>query len=47
MKAFYARYRSGDSKSEALRQAQLSLLADPRFQRPNYWAAFALIGGWR
>jgi CHAT domain-containing protein len=47
MKAFYARYRSGDSKSEALRQAQLSLLADPRYQRPNYWAAFALIGGWR
>jgi CHAT domain-containing protein len=47
MKAFYERYRSGDSKSEALRQAQLSLLANPSYQQPNYWAAFALIGGWR
>jgi CHAT domain-containing protein len=47
MKAFYTDYRSGESKSEALRSAQLSLLGTPQFQDPYYWAAFTLIGGWR
>jgi CHAT domain-containing protein len=47
MKAFYADYRGGASKSEALRAAQLSLLSQPQFPDPYYWAAFTLIGGWR
>ncbi|HKC37569.1 MAG TPA: CHAT domain-containing protein, partial [Chitinophagaceae bacterium] len=34
-------------KAEALRQAQLELMKDPRFAHPNYWGAFALYGDWR
>ena len=35
------------SKAEALRQAQLWLMAqDNRFKRPYYWAPFVLIGNW-
>ncbi len=34
------------SKAESLRQAQLSLLENPRYKRPHYWAAFVLIGNW-
>jgi CHAT domain-containing protein len=32
------------SKAEALRQTQLALIADPRFARPAFWAAFTLVG---
>jgi CHAT domain-containing protein len=35
------------SKAEALRQAQLKLLKDKRYQHPFYWAPFVLIGDWR
>lgn len=48
MKTFYRLYREGRTKSEALREAQLSLidqggvLADP-----GIWAAFTLLGAWR
>lgn len=38
--------QSGTSKAEALRQAQLSLLRDPNFHHPYYWAPFVLIGNW-
>ncbi|MGH9458824.1 MAG: CHAT domain-containing protein [Thermoanaerobaculia bacterium] len=31
----------------ALRAAQLSLLAEPRWSDPHYWAAFSLQGEWR
>ncbi len=34
------------SKAEALRQAQLKMLADPHTQHPAIWAAFTLIGNW-
>ena len=34
------------SKAEALRQAQIKLLADPQTQHPALWAAFTLIGNW-
>jgi CHAT domain-containing protein/tetratricopeptide (TPR) repeat protein len=33
-------------KAEALRQAQLSLLRDPRYRHPYYWAPFVLVGDW-
>jgi CHAT domain-containing protein/tetratricopeptide (TPR) repeat protein len=33
--------------SEALRQAQLEMLKDPRRSSPYYWAAFTLQGEWR
>ncbi len=47
MRQFYARYDAGQSKAEALRQAQLALLADGAFSDPNIWAAFTLLGAWR
>jgi CHAT domain-containing protein/tetratricopeptide (TPR) repeat protein len=33
-------------KAEALHQAQLSLLHDPQYKHPFYWAAYTLIGNW-
>ena len=38
--------KSQTSKAEALRQAQLSLLRDPDFRHPRYWAPYILIGNW-
>lgn len=34
------------TKAEALRQAQLSLLKDSRFNRPYFWASYVLVGNW-
>jgi CHAT domain-containing protein len=34
-------------KAQALRLAQLSLLKDPRYVYPYYWAPFILVGDWR
>ena len=36
----------GTTKSEALRQAQLSLLHQSRYNHPLYWAPYLLIGNW-
>jgi CHAT domain-containing protein/tetratricopeptide (TPR) repeat protein len=33
--------------ARALREAQLSLVSDPRWADPHYWAAFGLQGDWR
>ncbi len=45
--AFYRQLQdAGVSKAQALRQAQLQLLADRRYQHPGYWAPFLLIGNW-
>ncbi len=44
MKVFYARLMAGDSKAEALRQAELALLKDPGTRHPFYWAPFVLVG---
>jgi CHAT domain-containing protein len=47
MSQFYQELvRTTGSKAEALRQAQLTLLKNPRFQRPRNWAPFVLIGNW-
>jgi CHAT domain-containing protein len=35
------------NKIEALRQAQLSLLAQSRYAHPFYWAPFILMGHWK
>lgn len=45
--AFYEQLKKpGTSKAEALRQAQLALMADKRYGYPVYWAPFLLIGNW-
>ena len=38
--------KSGISKSEALRQAQLQLLQSSEYKDPYYWSPFVLIGNW-
>ena len=35
------------SKTEALRKAQLTLIAGEKYSHPFYWAPFILIGDWR
>ena len=37
----------GVGKAAALREAQLKVLADPRYRHPSYWAPFLLIGNWQ
>lgn len=48
MQRFYAHMlRDGMRPAAALRAAQLSMHADPRWKAPFYWAAFTLQGEWR
>jgi CHAT domain-containing protein len=42
----YKRKEPGVSKAEALQQAQITLLNDPRYHHPSYWGPFLLIGNW-
>ena len=37
----------GISKAEALRQAQLTLIADPTYSDPFFWSAYTLVGNWQ
>lgn len=34
------------SKAEALQRAQMTLLADPAYAHPSYWAPFLLLNNW-
>jgi len=45
MVAFYGYLDAGLDKAEALRQAQLDVMAT--YPHPRYWAAFSLVGDWR
>lgn len=48
MRGFYAAYRDGQSKAEALRSAQIAMIEQGGdMAEPNVWAAFTLLGGWR
>jgi CHAT domain-containing protein len=52
MKNFYANLRSGQTKDEALRNAQISLIRIGKrsgidFGSPAHWAAFTLTGDWK
>ncbi|NET87421.1 MAG: CHAT domain-containing protein [Kamptonema sp. SIO1D9] len=37
---------SGISKAEALRRAQVQVLAEEKFAHPYFWSAFVLVGNW-
>ena len=39
--------KGGRRPAAALREAQISLLNDKRWESPFYWAAFTLQGEWR
>jgi CHAT domain-containing protein len=45
MKDFYGHLRSGETKDEALRAAQIDQIR--KKSHPFFWAAFQLTGDWR
>jgi len=46
MAAYYAGLRDGRGRGDALRRAQLAMLARKPRQHPFYWASFILAGEW-
>ncbi|HEX7319238.1 MAG TPA: CHAT domain-containing protein [bacterium] len=46
MQRYYRNFKK-NSKTGALRAAQVSLLKDPRYAHPFFWAPFVLLGDWR
>jgi CHAT domain-containing protein len=47
MSQFYRELTSKQlTKAEALRQAQLALLNNPKYQHPLFWSAYVLVGNW-
>ncbi len=47
MGAFYENLHDGKTAAAALREAQLTVLAEEKWQSPYYWAAFGLNGDYR
>jgi CHAT domain-containing protein len=50
MTEFIRRWRSGEPRVKAWREAQLSLLHSKEhseYSNPYFWAAFTLTGQWR
>ena len=43
---YYKALNSGVGRSEALRQAQLKMIKDPKRWHPFYWASFIQSGEW-
>jgi CHAT domain-containing protein len=46
MREYYGDLFRGTGRAEAIRQAKLRLLRQPRYSHPHYWAAFILAGNW-
>jgi CHAT domain-containing protein/Flp pilus assembly protein TadD len=46
MTGFYARLLAGQSAREALRDAQLALMASPEWNYPYVWSAFMIVGSY-
>jgi len=44
MKSFYTNLHKGLPREEALRQAKLAMLRNPRWRHPYFWAPFVFIG---
>ncbi|MBE9215544.1 CHAT domain-containing protein [Plectonema cf. radiosum LEGE 06105] len=38
--------KTGISKAEALRRAQIAILNNPEYKSPYYWGAYVLLGNW-
>ena len=47
MTEFIGRWRAGEPRAKAWREAQLSLLHSKDFSNPYFWAAFTLTGQWK
>ena len=47
MTEFMRRWRAGESRANAWREAQLALLHSKDFSNPFFWSAFTLTGQWR
>jgi len=46
MEHFYKHLKAGIPKAEALHQAQITLIQNPKYSHPYWWAGFVLVGGW-
>ncbi|MGB7439980.1 MAG: CHAT domain-containing protein [Coleofasciculaceae cyanobacterium] len=46
VKLYHNLLQTDSNRAEALRQAQLSLLKQEKYQHPYYWASIVLIGNW-
>jgi CHAT domain-containing protein len=46
MTEFMRRWRAGEPRAKAWREAQLSLLRSKDSSNPYFWAAFTLTGRW-
>jgi CHAT domain-containing protein len=44
MEEFYTHLREGMSKAEALRQAQMEMIASEKYAHPYHWAVFEVVG---
>jgi CHAT domain-containing protein len=44
---FYTQLASGQSKAASLQSAQVTLMKNPKFSHPLYWAPFVMMGDWR
>lgn len=47
MIAYYQRLQAGGGRSEAMRDVQRAMLANPATAHPNLWASFVVSGDWR
>ncbi|MCA9470186.1 MAG: CHAT domain-containing protein, partial [Nitrospira sp.] len=47
MVEYYQRLIKGEGRSAALREAQRTMMANPKRSHPYYWASFIPIGNWR
>jgi CHAT domain-containing protein len=46
MVSYYQRLINHVGRSQSLRQTQLEMLQNPKYQHPYYWAAFIPSGNW-
>ncbi|MGI2907336.1 CHAT domain-containing protein [Tolypothrix sp. VBCCA 56010] len=47
MREFYTQLKQPNiTKAQAIRKAQVSLLTNPQYEHPYYWAPYVLVGNW-